>query len=269
MRADLERILQRKPDHAWALAYRAAYHQWQGDLIGAMRDYAAALVADQTQAWIWAFRANLHLRQRDFASARADFQQAITLDPGDPWIRRQWAWLLWEKGQARRAVEVLDSLIEEWPDDGYARLARAELHLLEEEWEAACLHLQAIIKLGHPLSWLAHAVLAVFTTGSERAEHLARAEQERASPTFWGFTQATVLAQAALVAWLHGEYGSAARLLRQAREEAEPGETLWRALAPLLKRAGALLLLPLLPESQHLYQQHLYPQHLYPQGAAV
>ncbi|MDQ4078724.1 MAG: tetratricopeptide repeat protein [Chloroflexota bacterium] len=255
MRADLDHLLTLDPQNAWALAFRAAHSQWLGDLKDAQANYDAALVADSHQAWIWAFRGQFHLRSGQLAAGRDDFQRAITLDPEDPWIRRQWAYLLSESGHHDKAAEVLDCLVADYPDDGFARLARCELHLLMEQWDAAEAQLEAIVEAEHELSWLAHAALAVFSEGDDKRRHLALADEQRPAPVFWGITPATVLAQQALVAWQREDTVAAETLLRQAKAQREPGERVWRGLCPLLKRLDAQPLLEQL-ENQDCTAEH-------------
>jgi predicted Zn-dependent protease len=249
MRADLDQLLTMEPDNAWALAFRAAHRQWTGDEQGAFADYAAALTTDPNQAWIWAFRGQLHLRGERLQAARDDFQRAITLDPEDPWIRRQWADLMYSCGHPNRAAEVLVCLIEDHPDDGFARLFRAELCLEAGDWHEAQVQLQTIVEDEHELAWLAHALLAALTRPEARQEHLILADEERPEPTFWGFTPALVLAQRALVAWLRGAQDDAASLLREALERLEPGERPLRALRPLFAHLEATTLLGVLDEA--------------------
>jgi predicted Zn-dependent protease len=246
MRSDLDRLLAGQPDSAWALTFRAAHNQWMGNEQEAREDYDRALEADASQGWIWAFRGAFHLRHERASEARADLQQAITLDPRDPWIRRQWADFLHHTGQEPRAASVLDSLIAEHPDDGFARLFRADLHLQEGEWEAARAQWEAIAGSGHELAWLAHAALGVVSSGDARQRHLALADEQRPEPAFWGMTLATVRAQQALVAWLRGEHDRAQALLREAANARESGERLWLALRPLAERLGAEPLVTLL-----------------------
>lgn len=247
MRADLDRLLTLRPDDAWALAFRAAHRQWQGEIDGALADYGAALAADASEAWIWAFRGQLHLRRGNFRAARDDFQRAITLAPEDPWIRRQWAYLLFRCGHPTRAAEVLDCLLEDELEDGFARLFRADLHLLAGQEAEATRHLHHLITEAHELAWLAHAALAVLTEGEARAAHLAAADEERPEPRYWGITPATVLAQQSLVHWLRDEPEAAKSSLREAIAALEFGEMPWLALAPLFERLEAAPLLALLP----------------------
>ncbi|MGH2543614.1 MAG: tetratricopeptide repeat protein, partial [Ardenticatenaceae bacterium] len=250
MRADLDDLLECDPCNAWALTYRAAHRQWAGDAAGAQVDYDEALASDSTQGWIWAFRGQFHLRHKRLGEAREDFQQAITLDPEEPWIRHQWTTLLSANGHRERAAEVLDCLVADYPDDGFARLARAELHLLAEEWAAARVQLAAIVESGHELGWLAHAALAVLAKDEAREQHLALADAQRPESTFWGVTPAYILAQRALVAWQRGNAAAAGRSLTEAQERLEPGETLWRGLHPLLVRLGAASLLAVLDDRE-------------------
>jgi tetratricopeptide (TPR) repeat protein len=247
MAADLDQLLALDPENAWALAYRAAYRHWTGDCASALTDYNAALEVDSSQPWIWAFRGLFHLRFGRTNAARDDFQRAITLDPEDPWIRRQWADLLRECKQALLAAEVLECLIEDHPEDGYARMARAELHLLAGEWPEAEAQLTWLVEQTHDLAWLAHAALAALTTEPEsRAPHLAAAGALRPAPTFWGISPALVLAQRALLACLEGDEAAAATLLAEAGSVREPGEPLWHGLRPLLTRLEAVDLLAVL-----------------------
>ncbi len=243
MRADLDHLIALDPQHAWALTYRAAHRQWQGDAAGALADYCSALDAEPQQAWIWAFRGQFHMQSGRLDAALEDFQQAITLDPTDPWIRRQWAELLFCCGQPGRAAEVLDCLIADEPEDGFARLARAELYLLGAQWSEARQQLEQIVERAHELAWLAHAVLAMLHQGIMQRHHLALAKSLCPEPSYWGVSPARVLAQQGLVAWLEADQARAAGLLRAARDRLEPGERLWRALPPLLDHAGAPSLL--------------------------
>lgn len=250
MRDDLDFLLILDPSNAWALTFRAAHRQWQGDEAGALADYSAALTADSSEAWIWAFRGQFYMRQRQYAAARNDFQQAITLDPEDPWIRRQWAALLHRSGQSERAAEILDCLTDDFPSDGHAFLFRAELHLAAGAWDDACLALQRIVAAEHELAWLAHAILAAFAEDSARAEYLALAERLRPAPTFWGVTPATVLAQQSLLSWLNGREQEAETTLRAALAALEPGEQPWCGLRPLFAYLEALPLLRILDEKE-------------------
>ncbi|MGB0384906.1 MAG: tetratricopeptide repeat protein [Ardenticatenaceae bacterium] len=250
MRADLDRLLELNPYHAWALTFRAAHRQWLCDLNGALKDYNAALMADNSEAWIWAFRGQFHLRTKRYQAARKDFQMSIMLSPEDPWIRRQWADLLLRCGHADRAADVVSCLIEDEPDDGFARLFRAELHLMAEEWQAAQKQFQIIVQSDHELAWLAHAALAVFVQGEQKEHHLRLAKNARPEPTYWGMTPAIVLGQRALVAWQSGQYATAEVLLREATERLEPGEIPWQALHPLFTYLCAYPLLILLDEYQ-------------------
>ncbi|MCB0078101.1 MAG: tetratricopeptide repeat protein [Anaerolineales bacterium] len=239
MRADLDRILQQAPDHAWALAYRAVHRHWQGDIAGAWRDLDDALDAEQGEAWIWAFRGHFHRRHGRFNAACSDFRHAITLQPSDPWIRCQWAALLRDEGQYQRAAEVLDRLIADAPQDGYARLARLELHLLTEHWEAARHHAQMLIEQEHELAWLAHMVAAVLSSGDARAYHLAQSDAALVKPTFWGYSPALAASHQALLHQLHGRQRLALAALRGAEGELRPAEQLWIGLRPLFRLLNA------------------------------
>ncbi len=262
MRADLDCLLGLNPNHAWGFTFRAAHRQWLSDLSGALEDYNAAVAADHTEAWIWAFRGQFYLRTGNYSMARQDFQMAIMLSPEDPWIKRQWADLLFRCGHTDRATDVLSCLIEDKPNDGFARLFRAELHLIAEEWEEAKTHLQIIVQNKHELTWLAHTALAVLSEGEEQLFHIEQATVLRPTPTYWGMTPAIVLAQQALIAWLNGEYIHAQQLLEEATTQLEPGEILWLALAPLFTHACAYSLLLLLDDYQWQQEQVWVQQHL-------
>jgi predicted Zn-dependent protease len=234
MRQDLDRLIELDPDDASAYMYRAMHRYSEGDMRGAKADLDRGLVADKGDGWVWAYRGLWHLRDGNLRAAREDFQHAITIAPENAWIRRQWATFLIQSNYFQKAGYVLDALIEDDPDDGFARIMRAEVHLLMGELSAAEKQCFAIIEGNQETEWLAHAILAALaTTAVNRNRHLRQAEATRPTPTYWGVSMAMSLAQQSLLICLRGEMRSAETMLQQAILACKPGETLWRALPPL------------------------------------
>lgn len=234
MRQDLDRLIVLDPEDANAYMYRAMHRYFEGDMRGAKADLDRGVTVDRSNGWVWAYRGLWHLRAGNQRAAREDFQHAITLAPENAWIRRQWATFLIQSGYFTKAGFVLDALIQDDPDDGFARIMRAEVHLLMGELSAAEQECFAIIDGKQETEWLAHAILAVLaTTSVNRNRHLRQADATRPAPTYWGVSTAMSLAQQSLLECLRGEMRSAETTLQQAILACKHGETLWRALPPL------------------------------------
>jgi tetratricopeptide (TPR) repeat protein len=234
MRQELDQLIVLDPDDANAYMYRAMHRYYEGDMRGAKADLDRGITVDRSNGWVWAYRGLWHLRSGNLRGAREDFQQAITLAPENAWIRRQWATFLIQSNHTTQAGKILDALIADDPDDGFARLMRAEVHLLMGELSAAEQQCFAIIEGKQETEWLAHAILAVLaTTAVNRNRHLRQAEATRPEPTYWGVSAAMSLAQQALLECLRGNLSSAETALQQAILACKYGETLWRALPPL------------------------------------
>jgi tetratricopeptide (TPR) repeat protein len=258
MRADLDRLIALDPDDASAYAYRAIHRCFVGDMRGAKADLDKGLEIDGHDGWVWAYRGMWQLRDGNLRAAREDFQQAITLAPENAWIRRQWANYLLQSGYSAKAGYILDALIADDPDDGFARLLRAEVHLLLGELSAAEKQCFAIIEGGQETAWLAHTILASLSNNARiRSRHLRQAETLRPEATFWGVSEAMVLAQESLMLWLKGDAKGAESTLQKAIHACKPGEPIWRALPPLFTLLEADTLADLsspLPISTKLYR---------------
>lgn len=90
---------------------RALVRQGFHDFQGGIQDLNAAIAADPTQSEFWSWRFSLHLLTSDMAAARADCQEIerrFGADEGNACL----ATLLYRTGQAQRAVELLDVLVE-------------------------------------------------------------------------------------------------------------------------------------------------------------
>lgn len=200
--AVLNHVLGRDRDDLWGLDQRAWAHTWRGDAAAALADAERALAIDPGREYAERMAGGAEYRLGRFADAIARADRIIARDPSnEPALRlrgqaalatgdaaaaradadrliaaghrRSGRELLVElhgaRGEWDEALEVLDALVEEAPDDVGLLHRRAVVHGEVEAFEDALDDIDRAIRIAGPgASDEAHVIRAMCLAGLER-----------------------------------------------------------------------------------------------------
>ena len=131
---DLEKFIERYPTDAYGYYARGWCKELSGDLSGAMEDYNEGIAVDDNYPYIYLMRGSLYLKNGDSEKAMADFETVVAKDTTvrDGSCRH---YALNFLGKAEEAVEWMDKIVDQDPDDPghwydraclYARMGRCD-----------------------------------------------------------------------------------------------------------------------------------------------
>lgn len=126
---DINRVLELRPDYAYALAIRASIRMVAGAEEKALEDLNRAIELSPEYAWPRQMRGKIHQGKRRWQEAVSDYEVSLQGDPNDTWVLGQtgYLYLRWLK-QPEKAIPPLLRSVSIEPGDGYDwyYLARAQ-----------------------------------------------------------------------------------------------------------------------------------------------
>ena len=125
---------------------RAALYMEKGMTDRAYLDYA-----DKVNKEALLMRAYIYTIRRDYKAARADYDRLLEIDPKSYSGRLGLATLEQKEGKFREALEIINKLLVENPDDATLYVARADVEREMEHVELALVDLEQAIRLSPSL----------------------------------------------------------------------------------------------------------------------
>lgn len=133
----LSSVLDAAPDHALALASRAAAYRMLGDDGPAMQDASRAIAVQPDLAWAYATRGALHRLQKNYVEALADLDRAIQLAADYEWCIAGRGETYRSMGELERALEDLNRALDLNPRNDWALMSRCATYLDAHQDELA------------------------------------------------------------------------------------------------------------------------------------
>ena len=135
------------PNAVPILLDRAAIYMEKGMTDRAFLDYSEALEADKGNKEALLMRAYIYTVRRDYKAARLDYDRLLELDSKSYAGRLGLATLEQKEGKFREALELVNKLLVENPDDATLYVARADIEREMEHLELALVDLEEAIRL--------------------------------------------------------------------------------------------------------------------------
>ena len=157
---------------------RAALFLELGMTDQAYRDYVKVLDIDKNNKEALLMRAYIHQVRRDYGLSRADYMQLLKLDPSNYNARLGLVTLEQKELKFREALEQINKLILEYPEDAVLYVARADVEREMEHIDLALTDLDEAIRL-NPSSIDAYLLRGDIYLMQGR-KHLAKLDFERA-----------------------------------------------------------------------------------------
>ena len=128
------------------LLNRASLYLEQGRDDLAYVDYCNVvdLLPDEPEARL--MRAYIYQRRRQYKEARADYNAVLRQDSRHKTARMGLLMVDEKEGRQMAAMEEMNRLVQEYPDDTTLLLMRANLYLNREQWEVALLDLETVVE---------------------------------------------------------------------------------------------------------------------------
>lgn len=129
------------------LLNRAALYMEQGLLDKAYLDYCNVidLIPEGQEARL--FRAYIYMQRRQYAEARIDYNVILNKDLKNKPARLGLVLLDEKEGRVTRALDALNLLISDYPQDASLLKMRANMEVDQQQWELALLDVEAAIQL--------------------------------------------------------------------------------------------------------------------------
>ena len=129
------------------LLNRAALYMEQGLLDKAYLDYCNVidLIPEEQEARL--FRAYIYMQRRQYAEARIDYNVILNKDLKNKPARLGLVLLDEKEGRVTRALDALNLLISDYPQDASLLKMRANMEVDQQQWELALLDVEAAIQL--------------------------------------------------------------------------------------------------------------------------
>lgn len=128
------------------LLNRASLYMEKGREDLAYVDYCTVidLLPDEIEARL--VRAYIYQRRRQYKEARIDYNVVLRQDLGNRTARLGMVMLDEKEHRTAAALEEMNRLVQEYPDDALLLKMRANLYLGQEQWEAALLDLETAVR---------------------------------------------------------------------------------------------------------------------------
>ena len=139
------------PNAVPILLDRAAIYMEKGMTDRAFLDYSEALESDKGNKEALLMRAYIYTVRRDYKAARLDYDRLLELDSKSYAGRLGLATLEQKEGKCREALELVNKLLVENPDDATLYVARADIEREMEHLELALVDLEEAIRLSSSL----------------------------------------------------------------------------------------------------------------------
>jgi serine/threonine protein kinase/predicted Zn-dependent protease len=163
--ADLDRVLAGAHPPTRVYFLRADVRQRLGDAKGAKEDRATGLKEEPTDAPSWIVR-GLARVEKDPAGALADFREAEKRNPRSVDALMNQAYVLGEvRRQPREALEAIDRLVKNHPDNGVARATRGVLLVRLSRVQEAMAEAKACLA-DHPTADIRYRVACIYALAS-------------------------------------------------------------------------------------------------------
>lgn len=146
--AELNNILAKDPEAAFAYYRRANIKEITGDIEGAIEDYTMLITLAPDNAYGYSSRGFRYLRQGKTALAEADFQKAIALED-TPEKYAVSAYAYQALGQYDKAIAVLDTIIAHDSTSAEVYYNAACVYALMQDEAKALYHLEKALAMGY------------------------------------------------------------------------------------------------------------------------
>ncbi len=137
--------LNKAPRAVPILLDRAALYLERGEINRAYVDYCQVLDDDRTQQEALLMRAYIYVLKHDYSGARADYNSLLKTDPQSYSGRLGLAMLEQKEGKYREALDLLNKLLVEFPDDVALYVSRAGVEHDMEHTELALIDIEKAI----------------------------------------------------------------------------------------------------------------------------
>lgn len=129
------------------LLNRAALYMEQGLLDKAYLDYCNVidLIPEEQEARL--FRAYIYMQRRQYSEARIDYNVILNKDLKNKSARLGLVMLDEKEGRVTRALDALNLLVSDYPQDVSLLLMRANLEVDQQQWELALLDMEEAIRI--------------------------------------------------------------------------------------------------------------------------
>lgn len=131
---------------------RAALYMEMGNTDRAYTDYCQVLDEDKQNKEALLMRAYIYVIRRDYSAARIDYNRLLELDSQSYSGRLGLATLEQKEGKFREALEILNKMIVELPEDPMLYVARADVEREMKHEELALVDLEEAIRLDASLA---------------------------------------------------------------------------------------------------------------------
>lgn len=126
---------------------RAAINMELGKTDRAYTDYCLVLDEDKQNKEALLMRAYIYVLRRDYPAARMDYNRLLELDPLSYSGRLGLATLEQKEGKFREALEILNKMIVETPEDATLFIARADVEREMQHEDLALVDLEEALRL--------------------------------------------------------------------------------------------------------------------------
>lgn len=145
---ELDKYVNRYPEYASGYYLRGWYKDNGDDIDGAIEDYSMSIILDPSHAYSYLGRADMYALKNDTKSATADYQKVIELDT-IPSNNSCAQYAYWGLGQKEKAVEFMNKMIANNPEEAGNYYDAACLHSRMGETNAAIDFLKTALEKGY------------------------------------------------------------------------------------------------------------------------
>lgn len=146
-------VLEAAPDHALALASRAAARRMLGRNDAAIRDASRAIALQPDLAWAYATRGAIHRLQAKYREALVDLNRAIELQPDYEWCLAGRGETHRLMGQHQQALVDLNRALELNPRNDWALMCRGAVYLDTQEEQLALRAFREAVSVNPDADW--------------------------------------------------------------------------------------------------------------------
>ena len=136
------------PEYYAGYHKRGFYKDNTGDVDGAIEDYTMAVSLEPTDAYAYMLRGDMYLQKGDTLLARADYEKVIQLDTV-PDVGSRAFYAYEALGEEDKAVEFLDRILSENPDDASCWYEATCLYSRMKDMDKALSCLEKALELGY------------------------------------------------------------------------------------------------------------------------
>ncbi|MEU7340207.1 tetratricopeptide repeat protein [Streptomyces sp. NPDC007074] len=149
----LSSVVEAEPEHALALASRAAAHRMLQEHDLAVLDASRAIDLQPDLAWAYATRGAIHRLQKNYEAALEDLDRAIALQPDYEWCIAGRGETYRLQGRAEEALTDLNRALELNPRNDWALMCRGAVYLDTQEEQTALRFFREAVSVNPDGDW--------------------------------------------------------------------------------------------------------------------